>query len=65
MNSVKPEMSALEYFWQKIVSGGIIVLDDYGYPGCIEQKNAHDAFARAKGTMILSLPTSQGLIVKN
>ena len=64
MNSVIPEVSALEYFWEKMVPGGMIVLDDYGYPGCIEQKTAHDAFARSKGTMVLSLPTCQGLIVK-
>jgi O-methyltransferase len=64
MNSVQPEVAALEFFWDKLVSGGMIVLDDYGYPGCIEQKLAHDAFARSKGVEVLSLPTCQGLIIK-
>lgn len=64
MNCVKPEIDALEFFWEKVVSGGMIILDDYGYPGCIEQKEAHDAFAKSKNVMVLSLPTCQGLIIK-
>ena len=64
MNCVKPEIAALNFFWEKLVPGGIIILDDYGYPGCVEQKNAHDLFAKSKDVMILSLPTCQGLIIK-
>ncbi|MFN6037711.1 MAG: TylF/MycF/NovP-related O-methyltransferase [Bacteroidota bacterium] len=64
MNSVLPEVAALEYFWPKLVSGGIVVLDDYGYPGCIDQKKAHDQFAESKGVKILSMPTCQGMIIK-
>jgi len=64
MNSVKPEVAALEFFWDKMVSGGLIILDDYGYPGCIEQKHAHDKFADSRGVKILSMPTCQGLIIK-
>ena len=64
MNAVRPEVEALEYFWNKLVSGAMVVLDDYGYPGCLEQKEAHDRFAAAKGVRVLSLPTCQGLIVK-
>lgn len=64
MNCVMPEIAALEFFWDKMVSGGIIILDDYGYPGCIEQKTAHDSFARSKNVQVLSLPTCQGMIIK-
>jgi len=64
MNCVVPEVAALEYFWEKMVSGGIIVLDDYGYPGCAEQRAAHDTFAKDKGVGVLSLPTCQGLIIR-
>lgn len=64
MNCVKPEIDALNFFWDKMVSGGIIVLDDYGYPGCIDQKHAHDKFAESKGVKVLSLPTCQGIILK-
>ena len=64
MNCVMPEVAALEFFWDRLVSGGVIVLDDYGYPGANEQKHAHDKFALSKGVQILSLPTCQGLIIK-
>jgi O-methyltransferase len=64
MNCVKPEIAALEFFWDKMTKGGIIILDDYAYPGCAEQKAAHDTFATSKGVKILTLATSQGLIIK-
>lgn len=66
MNTVIPEIAALEYFWDKIVIGGVIILDDYGYGNnYMEQKLAHDEFAKSKGVEILTLPTCQGLIIKN
>lgn len=65
MNCVLPEVEALNFFWDKMVSGGIIVLDDYGYMNNHkEQKAAHDAFAKSKGVEILNLATCQGLIIK-
>jgi len=64
MNCVLPERAALEYFWDKLVKGGIIILDDYGFPGHLEQKQAHDDFCAKRGILILPLPTGQGLIIK-
>jgi hypothetical protein len=64
MNCVHPEIAALEFFWDKIVKGGIIILDDYGYPGHENQKKAHDDFANKHNVKILSLPTCQGVIIK-
>ena len=64
MNSVIPEVEALNYFWDKLVKGAVIILDDYGYPGCEDQKLAHDNFAKIKNVEILSLPTCQGIIIK-
>lgn len=64
MNCVKPEVDALEFFWDRMVSGGMIIMDDYAYPGAEDQKKAHDQFAESKGVKILTLPTCQGLIIK-
>jgi O-methyltransferase len=65
MNCVAPEIATLEFFWDKMVSGGVIILDDYGYANSFnEQKEAEDAFALSKGVQILSLPTCQGLLIK-
>ena len=64
MNCVIPEIAAAEFFWDKLVCGGVIVLDDYGFTGFHLQKNAFDEFAAKRNIKILSLPTGQGLIVK-
>jgi O-methyltransferase len=64
MNTAAPEVAAMEHFWPRMSSGSMIVLDDYGYPGCLNQKLAHDDWARSKGVQVLSLPTCQGLIIK-
>lgn len=64
MNSVYPEIEAINFFWDKIVYGGVVILDDYGFPMHFNQKIAFDEFAKSKGIEILSLPTGQGIIIK-
>jgi hypothetical protein len=64
MNCVAPEIAAAEYFWQKMVSGGIMLLDDYSQMPFLPQKRAFDAFAARHGVMVLGLPTGQGIIIK-
>ncbi|MDC0108602.1 hypothetical protein OAI35_02750 [Paracoccaceae bacterium] len=57
-------MAAISYFWDKLVVGAPVLLDDYAYKGYEYQKQAMDAFASDYGVSILSLPTGQGLLVK-
>jgi hypothetical protein len=64
MNCTEPEIAAATFFWDKMSSGALIVLDDYGWSEHMEQKLAFDKFARHRAVEILSLPTGQGLIVK-
>jgi O-methyltransferase len=64
MNCAMPERAALEYFWPKIVPGGIIILDDYAWPGRQPQKKSADEFAASVDVRVLSLPTGQGVILK-
>ncbi len=65
MNSTIPEIAALEFFWDKMVPGGMIILDDYGYANSqTEQRKAHNDFASSRKVEILSLPTCQGLLIK-
>jgi hypothetical protein len=64
MNSALPEVAALEYFWPKIVLGGVILLDDYTYSGFEPQREALDELATHLGVEIASLPTGQGLLIK-
>jgi O-methyltransferase len=64
MNCTMPEIAAADFFWDKMVSGAVIVLDDYGWSTNIAQKEAFDKFAEKRGVQVLSLPTGQGLIFK-
>jgi O-methyltransferase len=64
LNTVGPSVAAAEHFWDRMVSGAPIVLDDYGQTFFAGMKHAYDAFARHRGVEILSLPTSQGLLFK-
>lgn len=64
LNCAGPEIEAIKYFWNRLLPGAIILLDDYAYCGYESQKRAWDAFASQKGVMIASLPTGQGLLLK-
>jgi hypothetical protein len=65
MNCTMPEIRAAEFFWPRMCSGGVMLLDDYGNPLHCEQQKAFDRFARDRGVRVLVLPTGQGLIFKN
>jgi len=57
---------AIKFFWNKIINYGIILLDDYAYgEEFSEQKRSWDEFVKDKNHEILTLPTGQGLIIKN
>lgn len=50
--------------FDRVLEGGVIVLDDYGWKMYHKQKEAEDDFMRQRGYEILELPTGQSLIVK-
>lgn len=64
MNVAAAEIAAAEFLWPKIVPGGIMLLDDYGWESHIQQKIAFDEFALRHCAQILSLPTGQAIIMK-
>lgn len=64
MNIAKPEVAAMEFFWDKLVRGAPVVFDDYGWAHCGEQYDALNNFARSRGVTIATLPTGQGLLIK-
>lgn len=65
MNSAASEIAALNALWDRVVPGGLIVFDDYGWSMYGAQKKAEDAFAAERGHSILELPTGQGLLLKH
>jgi hypothetical protein len=64
MNCVEPEREALNFFYEKIVPGGIIYFDDYGVAGHEDQKSMVDHFFKDKPESIMYIPSGQGLVVK-
>jgi hypothetical protein len=66
MDNAFAEIEAIKFFWNKIINYGIILLNDYAYgEEFSEQKRSLDKFAKDKNHEILTLPTGQGLIIKN
>jgi O-methyltransferase len=64
MNSARAELGALEVLFDRVVVGGIIIFDDYGWKEHHRQKEAADAFMGARGLAILELPTGQGMAIR-
>lgn len=64
LNSARAEIGALEVLFDRMVPGGAIVFDDYGWANFHKQKEAEDDFFAARGYSVLELPTGQGLVIK-
>lgn len=60
----QPTLDSLSFFYPNLVSGGMIVCDDYGYSTCPGAKKACDEFIAEKPERLIHLPTGQGLIIK-
>jgi O-methyltransferase len=63
MNSAAAEVAALEFFWERLAPGALVLLDDYGWRGYRAQKLAEDPFFAARGRQVLELPTGQGIVM--
>lgn len=64
LNNMEAEIGALEKLWDRIVPGGILVLDDFGWVGYANQFHAETKWFAERGYSILEMPTGQGLVVK-
>ena len=64
LNDAAAELGALEFFFDRLVPGGTIIFDDYGWLFYRAQKIAEDAWLAERGYSILELPTGQGLLIK-
>jgi hypothetical protein len=64
LNGAEAELGALNVLFEKVVRGGIIILDDYGWLAYRAQKEAEDPFFEERGYRVLELPTGQGMVIK-
>lgn len=65
VNSAKPTLAALSHFWDKIPRGGIVLLDDYGWPDYEDTKIRVDDYLNARNHWVMALPTGQGIVFKH
>ena len=61
LNSAKPTLSTLEFFFPKLLKGGVILFDDYGQEEYNDTKKVIDRFFSDKPGLLLKLPTSQSI----
>ena len=57
----QPTKDSFEYFYPKLASGGIIVSDDYNWPGA---RKAIDAFCSRNGLALHTTPYTQAYLIK-
>jgi O-methyltransferase len=61
----KSIIDSLEFIWPRLLCGGFIVFDDYGFPSCPGARQAADQFFSKTTTRPLCLPTGQAVVFKN
>ena len=61
----QPTKDSLTFFYPRLVPGGILLCDDYGYHTCPGARRAFDEFAATTPERsVVHLPTGQGFLVK-
>jgi len=65
LNASKPTESALEFFYPRLVVGGIILFDDYGWDAYEDTKNTIENFFKDKPGLLMKIPTGQAIYFHN
>ena len=60
----QPTLDTLEFFYERMSPGGVMLCDDYGFSTCPGAKKAMDEFFADKPEEIVSMTTGQGLAIK-
>ena len=64
LNSAMPTIRVLEKFWDRLEMGGLILLDDFAWPGYEDTQAEVEKWACDKKCNILHLPTGQAIVFK-
>ncbi len=59
----QPTRDCLAYFYPRLVPGGMLVVDDYGYLDFPGAKQAVDEFASSKGARVIPLTTGNAIVL--
>jgi O-methyltransferase len=64
MNAAAPSRIALDFTYSRMMPGGIIVFDDYGWKSCEDQRKMIDEFFSERPEKPIALPTGQAWVIK-
>jgi hypothetical protein len=65
LNNAEFEIAVLDVLFERMVPGGLLILDDYEWAGGYRgQKAAEDPWFTARKYRVMPLPTGQGLVIK-
>jgi hypothetical protein len=60
----QPTLNAIDFFYPRMVEGGIILSDDYGFATCPGARRAFDEYMKEMPEKIIHVPTGQAFIIK-
>ncbi len=60
----EPTRDSIAFFYDRMVEGGLILCDDYGFASCPGARRAVDEFFEGRPETIIHLPTGQGLVIR-
>ena len=64
LNSATPTLAALNFFWDRLSGGGVILFDDYNWIGYEDTKKVILDWLSTRAGTLLPLPTGQAIIFK-
>ena len=64
LNAAAATAAALEFAYARLVPGGVVVFDDYGWTGYEDQRRVIDAFFAERPETPLALPTGQAVVIR-
>jgi len=64
LNSSIPTIASLDFFWSRLLPGGVVLLDDFAWPGYEDTRVEVEKWCQTRGLDILQFPTGQALITK-
>lgn len=64
LNNDDAEIGALEFLFDRMAPGAILVLDDFGWLAYSKQQEREIPWFSERGYSVLELPTGQGLLIK-
>jgi O-methyltransferase len=58
-------LDCCRYFYPRLVTGGVMLFDEYGFPAAHGEKEAVDEYFATKSERPIALPTGQALVLKS